>query len=73
MVEKENEPSKKDDKIVKQSSTTPIKKMPFDPTKWCDYHKCIGHDRFNYFALLRMQKYHLDQQTSKPNSEQEIY
>lgn len=50
-----------------------MKKMPFDPTKWCDYQKCIVHDRFNFFALLRMQKCQPDQQTSNPNFEQEIY
>ena len=47
MGEKENNPSKKDDKPTKQTSMTPMKKAPFDPTKWCDYHKCPKHDRFN--------------------------
>ena len=54
MDENENKPSNKDDKFAKQLSMAPMKKVPFDPTKWYDYHKCLGHDRLNYFFLFRM-------------------
>lgn len=53
----------------------PFIKEPYDPTKWCPYHRCLGHGPNNVFVLLRMQRQlsNPNEQTSKPNAESKIY
>jgi len=75
MTEKGAKQSQKDSKTTKQQPTMTFMKAPYNPTKWCPYHKCPGHGPNNFFALLRMQRQlsNPDKQTSNPNAEQEIY